>query len=182
MAPGHLTEDLTGEEHQVVPLGALGPQVGDEQGGGGGDGGPVGVVRGFVNNMGEEFDGEVGIDRIGDREPDALTQGGQGLGLIGLEEHVAGIGGGLEVLMGDEDVQHLPSQGPGLGATCQAYQGAGHLQPDIGDLAGAGLMARQVRQALAQGIEVGLEGGLFGGPVEDGIRRRVRQSRVVEIE
>jgi len=104
------------------------------------------------------------------------------LGLIGLEEDIAGVGGGFEVFVGDEDVQHLPRQGPGLGAALQTHQGAGHLKPDTGNLTGAALVVQQLCQPLLEGLKMGLDGRLLGGPVEDGIGRRIRQTLTVKIE
>jgi len=83
--------------------------------------------------MGQEFHGELRVHGVSDREPNALAQGAQGVGLIGLEKDIAGVGGGFEVLQSDEGIERLPTQGPGLCTALQIDQGAGDLQLAVGN-------------------------------------------------
>jgi hypothetical protein len=66
--------------------------------------------------MREELHRQLRVDRVGDREPDALTQGAQGLWLLGEEQDVATIRGRLELLAVDEDGEGLAAEWPGIGA------------------------------------------------------------------
>ena len=182
MPAGHLAKDLVGEKHQVFPLSPLGAEIGQKEGGGGGHGGTIRVVRGLLDNVGQELHGQIRVDGIGDGQPDALTKGSQGLGLVGLEKDVAGIGGGLKVLVGDEDIQYLPAQGPGLGPPLQADQGAGHLQAGIREFGGGGLRSGKVIQPLPQGLQMRFESRLLGGQVDDGVRGSVGQPTAFDFQ
>jgi hypothetical protein len=146
--PGDRAEDLGREEHEVVALTVPGAHIGDEERGGRGDRGTVGIVGRFVDDVTEQLDGELRIDRAGHGQPDALAERTDRLRLIGLKQDIAGVGGKLEEIVRDEVVEGRTADGPGLLAALQADQRARDLEPGVGDAcAGAWIWIRFFRRS-----------------------------------